>query len=152
MQIYLPWRGFNGNASPLYTVERRALDISRRTHPAWHRLSTAARKLHGRNCYQVIGLSLDTPSRFLVCWTSDGCESARTRSAKTGGTGTAIELAERHGVLVFNLGRAGRSDALREFLQTLSVALPAGWIWARGQREYPLASRTGEVNHAKGAV
>ena len=150
MQIYLPWRGFNGNASPLYTVERRALDIARRTHPAWHRLSLAARKLHGRNCYQVLGLSLDTPSRFLVCWTSDGCESARTRSAKTGGTGTAIELAERHGVPVFNLGRAGRSDSLRELLQNLSVALPGSGIEERGQREFPLALPTSEVNHAKG--
>lgn len=132
MQIYLPWRGFNGNSSPLYTVERRALEVARRVHPAWHRLSPAARKLHGRNCYQVLGLSLDTPSRVLVCWTSDGCESARTRSAKTGGTGTAIELAERHGVPVFNLGKAGRGAALREWLQGGSVPPPGDVIEERG--------------------
>ena len=150
MDIYLPWRGFNGNPSPLYTVDQRALDVARRVHPAWHRLSPAARKLHGRNCYQVLGLSLDTPSRLLVCWTSDGCESARTRSAKTGGTGTAIELAERHGVPVFNLGKAGRIDSLRESLQNLSVPLPGSGIEERGQREFSLALHTREVNHVKG--
>jgi len=139
MQIYLPWQGFNGNPSPLYTVEQRALDVARRVHPAWHRLSPAARKLHGRNCYQVLGLSFDVPSQFLVCWTSDGCESARTRSAKTGGTGTAIELAESHGVPVFNLGKAGRSVALREWLQGLSVQFPQGVIEERGQSEFALA-------------
>lgn len=139
MQIYLPWQGFNGNPSPLYTVEQRALDVARRAHPAWHRLSPAARKLHGRNCYQVLGLSLDTPSRLLVCWTSDGCESARTRSAKTGGTGTAIELAERHGVPVFNLGKPGRSAALQELLRKLEVALPQGVLEERSQGSLPLA-------------
>jgi hypothetical protein len=114
-------------------VEQRALDVARRTHPAWHRLSPAARKLHGRNCYQVLGLSFDVPSQFVVCWSSDGCESARTRSVKTGGTGTAIELAERHGVPVFNLGKPGRSAALREWLQRRSVALPPGVLEERGQ-------------------
>ena len=133
MQIYLPWQGFNGNLSALYTVEQRAFEVARRVHPAWPRLSPAARKLHGRNCYQVLGLSLDAPSRFLVCWTSDGCESARTRSAKTGGTGTAIELAEGHGVPVFNLGKAGRSVALREWLLGSSVVLPDGVLEERGR-------------------
>lgn len=139
MQIYLPWQAFNGNSSPLYTVDRRALDIARGLHPTWHRLTPSARKLHGRNCYQVLGLSLDTPSRFLVCWTSDGCESTRTRSVKTGGTGTAIELAERHGVPVFNLGKAGRSIALREWLQQLSVELPDGVLTEKGQGALALA-------------
>jgi len=139
MEIYLPWRGFNGNPSPLYTVDRRALDVARRVHPAWHRLSPAARKLHGRNCYQVLGLSFDAPSQFVVCWTSDGCESGRTRSTRTGGTGTAIELAERHGVPVFNLGKAGRGVALRDWLQGLSVQLPQDVMEERGQSELALA-------------
>lgn len=139
MQIYLPWHGFNGNPSPLYTVEPRAVDVARRLHPAWHRLSPAARKLHGRNCYQVLGLLLDTPSRLLVCWTADGCESAHTRTAKTGGTGTAIALAERHGVPVFNLGKPGRSTALRGWLQGLSVAIPQGVLEEPGQGVLALA-------------
>jgi hypothetical protein len=58
---------------------------------------------------------------------------------KTGGTGTAIELAERHGVPVFNLGKPGRSAALREYLQGLSVAIPQGVIEELGQGVLALA-------------
>jgi len=126
MQIYLPWRGFNGNGSPLYTVDRNAMAIARSLHPAWHRLTPAAQKLHARNCYQVLGLSLDTASRFLICWTPDGCESSRTRSVRTGGTATAIALAERHGVPVFNLARPGRESALAAKLQELAIPAPKG--------------------------
>ena len=140
MQIYLPWRGFNGNHSPLYTVDRRALEAAARTHPAWHRLSPAARKLHGRNCYQVLGLNLDAPSQFLICWTVDGCESIRTRSTRTGGTATAIVLAERHGVPVFNLGQPGRGAALRKWLQGISVAIPDGMLDEQGQGALALSA------------
>ena len=133
LEIYLPWQGFNGNPSPLNRVEQRALDVARRLHPAWDRLSPAARKLHGRNCYQVLGFSLEVLSQFVVCWTADGCESHRTRSVKTGGTGTAIVLAERHGVPVFNLSKAGRRAALLELLRKLEVALPQGVLEEKGQ-------------------
>jgi hypothetical protein len=115
-EIYLPWRGFNGSASTRFGVSEQALAMARTVHPAWDRLSVAARKLHARNCYQVLGAQLDAPSRFLVCWTADGCEDAASRSARTGGTATAIVLAERHGVARFNLGRPGRGAALREWL------------------------------------
>lgn len=124
LEIYLPWQGFNGNPSPLNRVEQRALDVASRLHPAWERLSPAARKLHGRNCYQVLGFSLEIPSRFVVGWTADGCESHRTRSVKTGGTATAILLAERHGVPVFNLWKSGRREALTELLSKDGVTVP----------------------------
>lgn len=126
-EIYLPWRGFNGSASTRFGVCEQALALARTVHPAWERLSAAATKLHARNCYQVLGARLDVPSRFLACWTADGCESAAERSARTGGTATAIVLAERYGVPCFNLGRAGRGAALREWLLEAAVdthALP----------------------------
>ena len=139
LEIYLPWQGFNGNPSPLNRVEQRALDVASRLHPAWERLSPAARKLHGRNCYQVLGFSLEILSRFVVCWTADGCESHRTRSVKTGGTATAIVLAERHGVPVFNLGKSGRREALKELLSKDGVTLPQGLLDEKGQRTLSLA-------------
>lgn len=123
VEIFLPWKGFNENDSRLYGVENRALEMAASIHPAWHRLADGARKLHSRNCYQVLGRGLDKPSHFLVCWTSDGCESAHSRSSATGGTATAIIVAERHGVPVFNLGRAGRRAALGTFLERYKVSL-----------------------------
>ena len=82
-----------------------AMEIASKFHPAWNRCNEYVRKLHARNAFQVLGFDLDTPSKFLVCWTPDGCISHATRSIQTGGTGTAISIADHYGVKVFNLAR-----------------------------------------------
>lgn len=103
MEIYLGWKGFNGNDSPLFISKPEAMEIAKTAHPAWGVLSDAARKLHSRNVFQVLGFSLDKPAKMTICWTPDGCESEKTRRRTSGGTATAIVLAERYKVPVFNL-------------------------------------------------
>ena len=95
-EIYLPWRLFELNPSDRYKISQAAFDMAAKYHPAWYRLSEAARKLHARNCYQVLGEDLKTPSLFLVCWTRGGLGG--------GGTGQAIRIARAHDVPVFDLG------------------------------------------------
>jgi hypothetical protein len=90
---------------PSYVTDQ-AMGIARRFHPAWNRCSSFARRLHARNAFQVLGLDLDSPSKFLICWTPDGCYNHNMRSIKTGGTGTAISIADHYGVQVFNLNHA----------------------------------------------
>jgi hypothetical protein len=82
-----------------------AMDIASIYHPAWNKCSSFAKKLHGRNAFQVLGRSLGYPSEFLICWTLDGCMSHPERSWGTGGTGTAISIAWANGIPVENLGR-----------------------------------------------
>jgi len=82
--------------------------LASKYHPAWNRCSVFARKLHGRNAFQVLGKGLDTPSMCLVCWTPDGCESHAERSIETGGTGTAISIANAYNVPIFNLQQESR--------------------------------------------
>jgi hypothetical protein len=130
LEIFLPWKGFKGNKSRLVGAGPNALALATTVHPAWSRLEDGPRKLHGRNCYQVLGKRLDSPSAFLVCWTSDGCEEEHTRSSNTGGTATAIVLACRHRVPVFNFARDGRRAALNEFLAQRGVVLPKGTLQA----------------------
>lgn len=116
--IYLPWPGFNGHTlARQWRPSVSAYKMAATVHPAWNALSGGARALHARNCHQVLGDDLAKPSLFLVCWTKDGCESEATRTRETGGTGTAIALASRHGVPVFNLNRPGARDALEQFLR-----------------------------------
>ncbi len=98
-EIYLPWKGFNNSQSELYNVSDEALELAKSIHPAWSKLNQAAQKLHSRNCYQVAGLNLDTPSNFLICYTENG--------ASIGGTRTAIEIANKYGITVYNLGKEG---------------------------------------------
>lgn len=94
-EIYLPWRMFNDNPSELYNITSDALILAEKYHPAWNKLTLPARKLMARNGYQVLGEDLETPSDFIVCWTSDGKAS--------GGTGQAIRIANDRNIPVFNL-------------------------------------------------
>lgn len=77
--------------------------IAARFHPAWNRCSMFAKRLHGRNSFQVLGPELNVPSEFLICWTPDGCKNHVDRTIHTGGTGTAISIADANNVSVYNL-------------------------------------------------
>lgn len=95
-EIYLPWKGFNNNTSQLYDVCEEAIKLAKDLHPKGNSLRESVLRLHARNCYQVLGKDLNTPSEFLICWTVGG--------EAIGGTATAIRLAERWGIPVINLG------------------------------------------------
>lgn len=112
-EIYLPWRGFNGSASPLFSLanDAAAAQIAERIHPAWDRLSQGARKLHARNIYQVLGMNLATPSKFLLCWTPDALDK--------GGTRTAIVLAREHAIPVFNFADPLAYPHFSSFIETV---------------------------------
>lgn len=102
-EVYLPWPGFNGHVGKVYLSEpkRAAYKISEKYHPNWSALSDGAKRLHARNAHQVLGLKLDDPVDFVVCWTPDG--SLDGRGPRTGGTGQALRIASAHDVEVINL-------------------------------------------------
>lgn len=101
-EIYLPWKYFNkrelsrGIILPSvlknYSYARK---IASKHHPAWDRLTDAGKKLHTRNVYQILGLDLDDPADFVLCYTKDGKAS--------GGTGQAMRIAKSMGIPIFNL-------------------------------------------------
>lgn len=95
-EIYLPWKNFNDNKSELYNITKNAQLLAEQLHPAWNRCSYGAKKLHARNCYQILGYTLDYSSSFVICWTKDGKE--------IGGTATALKLANHYSIPIFNFG------------------------------------------------
>lgn len=108
-----------GNPAEIFRPEHAtadALAMAAKVHPAWARCNHYVRNLHARNCFQVLGKSLDCPSSFLVCWTQDGATSAAECSIRTGGTATAIRLADANGVPVFNLAREDHLARVEKFL------------------------------------
>lgn len=125
--IFLPWRGFNKNNSSLYGVSDQALALAKAVHPAWERLSQGAQKLQARNMYQVLGLDLESPSDLLVCWTADGCETEAARTSRTGGTASAIVLALRNQVPVFNLANPAARERLAAYLMSAD-SLDVSWL------------------------
>lgn len=102
-EIFLPWKGFNDHTSKLYMGTAEAMALAATLHPTWDELPQSFKKLHSRNCFQILGMTLTLPTEAVICWTPDGCESRRQRSKSTGGTGTAIVLADDRGIPVFNL-------------------------------------------------
>ena len=91
-----------------YDATSEAIEYASQFHPAWHNCRSGGRKLHGRNSMILLGRKLDTPVRFVICWTKDGKAS--------GGTGQAIRIAEGCNIPVFNLFNANAIDRLEAYL------------------------------------
>lgn len=104
-ELFLPWPGFNGNHSSFSVPPTEAHAIARKYHPGYDRLPQSVQKLMARNAQQIQGRDLQSNSRFVICWTPDGCISGETRGKTTGGTGQAISHAADLGIPVFNLKR-----------------------------------------------
>jgi hypothetical protein len=118
-EIFLPYPGFNGSRSTLVKIPEKCYEIAKTVHPAWERCSSFARKAHARNVLQVLGQDLESPSSFLVCWTADGAIGEKSAGRDTGGTRTAIVLAERNGIPVINVCRPEHENYLREAMVRL---------------------------------
>jgi hypothetical protein len=119
LELYLPWPSFEADArSPAHAAEQfvlgqptpAAYEMAAQFHPAWSRLVQSVRRLHARNCHQVLGPDLASPARFVLCWTPDGSLDGRGR--RVGGTGQALRIAHHHGIQVFNLARPEHAERL----------------------------------------
>ena len=93
--------------------------IAKEYHPGWNGLSFKVRELHARNVPQVLGKNLDTPSKFLLCYTRDG--ATKTTTKDTGGTGQAIRVAVAHDIPVINLRNEGSLYELKDLLLSHGV-------------------------------
>lgn len=120
-EIYLPWSKFNGRdennegyyctRNTHYEEYKLAKEIASQTHPAWDTLKDGAKMLHTRNCHQVLGLDLKTPSAFVVCYSEANVGKAPNFVR---GTGQALRLAAAHKVATYNLADPDHCAAFRE--------------------------------------
>ena len=100
-EIYLPWKNFNDNPSPLYIDNlpncNEAREIAAKYHPSWEYLRETVKKLMARNAYQIVGKDLDTPVEFVLCY----CPIKN--GVWQGGTAQACRHAHDLGILIINL-------------------------------------------------
>jgi len=96
-EIYLPWKGFNGNRSDLYTQPIRIRRLVERVFPPAK--TVAVERFQRRNAQQILGYHGYPESKvsFVLCWTPQGRGS--------GGTGMALRIARRYQVPVFDMGK-----------------------------------------------
>lgn len=99
--VFLPWSQFNSHLisdSSKFIPDLdnpEVVELTKKFHPAFYRLSSAAIKLMCRNAYQVLGHYLDNPVDLVICWTKDGKAS--------GGTGQALRIAKHYEIPIVNL-------------------------------------------------
>lgn len=125
IDIYLPWDGFEGRKKSLnyfipeqvpQVIWDKAVEIAKDIHPDWSACSKGAKTMHTRNVFQVLGHSLDDPSKFLICWAPvDG------KGVPKGGTATAWKIAKLHGVKCFNINTTFDIFELEDYLKELKV-------------------------------
>lgn len=116
--IFLPWRGFNANNSPIYTIPDRAYDIAKDFEPAWSTLNDSGKRLKARYALTVLGQDLKDPSIGVICYTKEG--------KMKGGTGQAMKIAMKYKVPIFDLGfyefqRESIKEKLFAYLAELSI-------------------------------
>ncbi len=92
-------------------IMQQALELAGQMHPAWHKCSDYAKRLHARNGMQILGRELNEPVDFVVCWTKDG--------GPTGGTGQAIRLAMSRDIKIYNLYFESHLQELRQLYKSL---------------------------------
>ena len=80
--------------------------IASEVHPAWDKCNEWARGMHSRNCHQILGYDLQSPVDAVICWTPNG--------KMVGGTRTALMIAMREGIPIFNLGCADKDAVVQE--------------------------------------
>ena len=80
--------------------------IASEVHPAWDRCNEWARGMHSRNCHQILGYDLQSPVDAVICWTPNG--------KIQGGTATAIRIAMKYDIPIFNLGVQDKKSVLND--------------------------------------
>lgn len=120
--IYLPWPSFNQPPPITGRAHHRpspwGCELACAVHPGWTVLPASVRHLMARNTHQVLGEAGEPASAFVVCWTPDGATTAAQTGPRTGGTGQAIRLADRHQIPVINLARPEHRSRVEQYAQS----------------------------------
>lgn len=112
-EIHLPWKGFEKSTSKLYPPSDKAYEIASTYHKQWGKISDGAKKLIARDGHQVLGFNMDTPVKFVLCWTKDG--------KREGGTGQALRIAEAYKIPIFDAGAYTNMNKYIEDIKTFLV-------------------------------
>lgn len=109
-EIYLPWKNFNNNKSSLFNISDDAFKMAKNFHPYFESCSYGAKKLHSRNCYQVLGLYLNYPSELVVYWKNPN---------KSSGTDQALRIAKFYSIPTFNIFINNEYESCLKFIDSL---------------------------------
>lgn len=79
----------------------------------WNNCNDYAKGMHSRNCHQILGYDLKSPVDAVVCWTPEG--------KFIGGTRTALLIAQKENIPIFNLGLFDKNKVLSDIKDFLKL-------------------------------
>lgn len=118
-EIHLPWREFANKQSKFTYTTDRAMAVAKKFFPAFDGLKPAAQKFLAKNVRVMMGNDVKSPALFLLCWTEDGVESVKDKTARTGFTGHPIAIASALGIPIFNLGKQDAEQRLTFYIESI---------------------------------
>lgn len=145
-ELFLPEKGFRGSSSNYYLhnmnpkIVNKAISILRQDSimPWYDRLKDSHKRLHVRNVFQILGpeLNVDDKSSFMVCYTENGETQISDCNRNTGGTGTAIKLADLYSVPIYNISNKESFDRIFNMVKKnnfnyLNDARNIMWDWLK---------------------
>lgn len=129
-EVYLSWNGMTNGKEKLYHDPAKGLFDAQRystwdqanaialaTRGSFEGLGRGGIAHHTRNVFQVLGVDLQTPAAFLICWAIPVGKTGKVK----GGTNTAVKLALANGIKVINLYHPDQYNAMIDFLDKHEV-------------------------------
>jgi hypothetical protein len=134
--IYLPWKGFNGNDSELFLsgikefpITEFEINLTKEIYTRFDFVSEPTQLMHIRNLYQVFGTQVKEilypefgvvdphmakafTSQFIIAWT-DRPEN------DTGGTQFGLHVAKKYDIPTYNFYYREQENKFYDFLNTL---------------------------------
>lgn len=124
-RIYISWDGMNdmyhdpsnGVYCPKAHYENYPIAriMAEATRGGFYGLYEKGEAHHSRNPYQVLSDDLNTPVDFVLTWAKPKGKTGGV----AGGTGTAVGLANAHGITVYNLYNPDVEDRVRNLVRTV---------------------------------
>lgn len=121
-EIYLPWKRFNNNYSPLYDIGEKAYNKVEQYFNEWSLSKTefkdikdGAKKLFIRNYYQLVGYD-DIKSDFVIYY-ADQDNSGKPM----GGTGFAVYMANKLNIPSYNIKTESGIHEVNKLLLKLKI-------------------------------
>lgn len=122
IEVFIPWKGFNKITNGI-VLNQRNLNIAKKAikviHPAYDKLSHGALKLHCRNVQQVWGEDLEDPTATSIVVF---CADEDIFNNVSGGTRTAVEIARRKKIPVYNI-RQNSEKSVSEMIEDIQGIL-----------------------------
>lgn len=117
-ELVIPWKGFAGKESPQSFNNPLVNGIAKHymTGGNWDGLKPPARAFLAKNAKLVTGFTGTSRAMFVVCWSTDGCESTATKTFNTGNIGHVIVIANAYQVPVFNLQNHDAEERIFNYL------------------------------------